>query len=315
MGTRSTARNLSAHDVSVRGDNGFQRRARLLQSLWRQRQGCACGSYMPANSPEPRLLGSRLTASDAESGANFLTAGIRDLVFSELLVNRRRAAGAKKLLERGRLLGDLLSSQPMCFNLFGELTLDTALATKAFRALWPDRIDRVLDVRFEWSPGRMDPRYLNNKTAADAFVEFVDVDGKRSFIAIETKYHEDMRASASHWKPHYDRLLEDRPIVGKAPELRSGRLQQVLLDHLLVESMLRAGDGWNSGLFVLVFPEPNQECATVAASYREHLTDLGSSSFDSRTLEEVAGAIKTVSAAAWVKEFERRYLDWERVPE
>ena len=43
-----------------------------------------------------------------------------------------------------RLCGDMLSSQPLCFNLFGELALDLDLATEVLSLVWPRRIERRL---------------------------------------------------------------------------------------------------------------------------------------------------------------------------
>lgn len=237
------------------------------------------------------------------------------MVRAELLTNERRGPLDKKLLEPRRLLGDLLSSQPMCFNLFGELALDRELATEVLRRLWPDLVDRVLDVRFEWSPGRLDDRYLGNRSAADAFVEFADTTGGRSFIAIETKYHEDMKSPAGRWKPRYDELLVAHPIVGRDERLHSGRLQQVLLDHLLAVSLLAAPDGWNRGIFVLLYPEPNYECQAVADEYAGHLTELGAESYQALTLERFVEALDDVSSKRWIRDFRQRYLDWERVPQ
>jgi hypothetical protein len=59
---------------------------------------------------------------------NFLTPTILQQV-------RKRLAEPEthQLIKQDRLWGDLLSSQPMCFNLFGELAGDMELATRAAR--------------------------------------------------------------------------------------------------------------------------------------------------------------------------------------
>ena len=54
---------------------------------------------------------------------------------------------------------------PMCFNLLGDLHADLALADHAAHRWWPDLPGTVSEVRFEWSPGRADPAFLNNRTA------------------------------------------------------------------------------------------------------------------------------------------------------
>ena len=173
---------LEAHSAYVRGDNAWQRRARLHQSLWRQGRGLASGKH------NGQALGSRLDLPDADPPklSNYLSSQARHQV--ELAVHEAAQTGA--LLTRPRLWVDLLSSQPLCFNLFGPLADDYTLATRVLSMLWPD-IRAVRDVRFEWSPGRGDKLYAGNRSAFDVFVDY---DGRRgrSFLGIEVKYHEDL---------------------------------------------------------------------------------------------------------------------------
>ena len=58
---------------------------------------------------------------------------------------------------------------PMCFNLFGDLAgPDPELANAAVRRWWPDAPSVVTEIKFEYSPGRLDPTYLGNRSAFDA---------------------------------------------------------------------------------------------------------------------------------------------------
>lgn len=108
------------HDVWVQGDSTFQRRARLLQGLWREERGLPIGRHKGAP------LGSRLAMPQAEQELwNFLTPAVGQLVRTEYEHNQRvRSRTQRKVYGYPRLFDDLLSSQPMCFNLFGELALD-----------------------------------------------------------------------------------------------------------------------------------------------------------------------------------------------
>ena len=123
----------------------FRRKARLLASLWREAKGLAPGTHHPrgkAGNSQPRVLGSRLDPDQARAGGNFLTSTILQQV-------RKRLAEPEthQLIKEDRLWGDLLSSQPLCFNLFGELAADLELATRAARAWWPDGVGQVTEVR------------------------------------------------------------------------------------------------------------------------------------------------------------------------
>jgi hypothetical protein len=87
---------------------------------------------------------------------------------------------------------NMLSSQPLCFNLFGELHFDHKLATKFFRKLFPNRIETVTEILFEHSPGRGNKKFTGDHSAFDVFVEYVN-NGKKGFIGIEVKYAESLK--------------------------------------------------------------------------------------------------------------------------
>ena len=75
-----------------------------------------------------------------------------------------------KLYGKPRIFNDLLSSQPLCFNLFGELTCDLPLASAVVNSMTDGRFKEVTKIDFEWSPGRRESRYLNDRSAFDVFL-------------------------------------------------------------------------------------------------------------------------------------------------
>jgi PD-(D/E)XK nuclease superfamily protein len=290
----------------------FRKKARLLASLWREARGLPPGAHYVRRGDGTmacRELGSRLDLSHAKrTGANFLTPAIRRQV-------RDRLARPEdhELIQEQRLWADLLSSQPMCFNLFGELAADLELATSAARAWWPDRVERVTELRFEWSPGRLDPRYLGNRTAFDAVLKHTTSAGGRGFIGIETKYHE--RAERpNHLRP--ERLERYAEVTERSGVFRPGweqtlaetDLQQIWLDHLLALSMLPE---WDCGLFVLLYPAANTSMAGAARRYVDTLLDA--TTFEHRTLEAMTERLRDATNARWVAAFEDRYLDFEKL--
>jgi hypothetical protein len=186
---------LEEHHAVVAGDRPWQRRLRLLQSIWREEQGLAPGTH-PRGAADGRLLGSRLALPAAERDlSNYLTDAIKQVVREELDSPATRDEG--KLFSEPRIYDDLLSSQPLCFNLFAELKADLDRATALGRHLWPDRVDRVTRIEFEHSPGRDDETYLGNRTAFEAYLEHTTPDGGEGFVAIEVKYHESLEVSAA----------------------------------------------------------------------------------------------------------------------
>jgi hypothetical protein len=304
---------LEEHLVAVSGDRPWQRRLRLLQSLWREEQGLPPGTH-PRGTNDGRLLGSRLALPDAERDlSNYLTDTIKQVVREELDAPSARQNG--KLFSKPRIYDDLLSSQPLCLNLFGELKADLDGATALGRHLWPERVDRVTRIEFEHSPGRGDVTYLGNRTAFDVYLEHTTPGGGEGFIGIEVKYHESLEVGAAENRERSNQVARQAGLFAdeSIPELSTPPLQQIWLDHLLALSMLQADAArWaGNGLFVFLHPVANVASYRVANRYERHLRDR--STFQRLSLEEVAAALVLVDGRPWVDAFRRRYLTYERV--
>jgi hypothetical protein len=297
---------LRTHHVFVATDDPFQRRARLLQALWRETRGLPIGSK-PSGEP----LGSRLLLSFArDSLANLMSGGARAAARAEV---DGAGDGAGKLIEEDRLFANLLSSQPLCFNLFGELQADLALAGRVFRELYPERIGEVTAVRFEHSPGRGDPRYTGDRSAFDVFVEHTTPVGARGFVGIEVKYHEALNDPAAAHKPRYTELADAMGCFAQEHRtaLQAKPLQQIWRDHLLAGAMLASGDGWDTGLYVFLHAAGNTRCVRAAARYAECLTDART--FAPLTLERFIEILQRHASGTWVTELEDRYLGWSKI--
>jgi hypothetical protein len=255
---------LQQHHVWVTADTAFCRRARLHQALWRERMGYPMGH----GHGKPR--GDRLAMPWAqESLANYLTPTIQRLVARELA-----AATDGQVYQVPRIYEHLLSSQPLCFNLFGEMAEDLELATAVFRRRVPD-LERVAAVRFEFSPGRRQNNYLGDKTAHDVFVEYHSRLGGSAFLGIEVKYTEDLKDDEATHKRRYDE------VAAAMGEFRSDALatlhrrplEQIWRDHLLAGSILQADTGYTHGAFVFLYPEGNTECARRGREAYEQLPE------------------------------------------
>ncbi|MDA3950800.1 MAG: hypothetical protein PF508_16455 [Spirochaeta sp.] len=296
----------------VSGDPGtteFKRTARLLQSLWRESKGLPIGSQpmKPTKDRPGRPLGSRIDLQAArESGANFLTDKVRGAA-KERLANPQ----PHQMIDEDRLYCDLLSSMPLCFNLFGELAADLALADKAVHTWWPDTPGTVTAVEFEWSPGRsLKGEYLENRSAFDvAFI--LDLgDGTKGVIGVETKYHEHpvLMAPTTDAKMERYRTVADASGMfanGSQEAIIGTELQQIWLDHLLALSMPQHPSGeWAWAKFILVYPSRNPSFAQVASEYQRLLSSQDT--FGVSTVEELldAGVLPAELTAA----FRERYI-------
>lgn len=295
---------LQRHHVRVGTDSAFQQRARLLQALWREQCGLPIGTH------RGKPLGSRIDAGHARATlANFLTDGIREVV-------RHAVIGAGRtqdqLIDEDRLFSNLLSSQPLCFNLFGELARDLDLSTRVFHELAPERVERVLSIAFEYSPGRGDLRFTGDRSAFDVFVTYDSPGGKRGFLGIEVKYHEALGDPAAEHRPRYDAVADAMGcFVAERDALKEQPLQQIWRDHLLAGALVAANVGFDEGRFVFLAPEGNSACWRAIASYRERL--VSDDSLVAWTLEAVIRAVRAATSAPWVDELAARYVGLEAI--
>ncbi len=264
----------------------FKRRARLHQALWREKRDLPRGTepYRPTKKRPRRPSGSRLEIESAwENGRNFLSDAAREAVQYRLA-----HAESQQMLDKDRLYADLLSSMPLCFNLFGPLWYDNAACQRAVSRWWPEAPSLAKEVRFEWSPGRAEPgRFIENRSAFDAAIVLENA----GIIGIETKYHEHLKTEKL---PNAERLARYRLISeqsgvfapGALEKLEGKPLQQIWQDHLLTLSMVLQSDfecPWSK--FVLVYPQANLSFAKGVAQYQDLLID--SSTFEARTIESL----------------------------
>ena len=299
---------LDTHQAWVKSDNAFQQRARLLQALWREAQGFPIG---PTSKKNDTPLGSRVAMPFAqETLANYLTETIREVVRAEVLDPAKRAG---KLYSKPRIFNDLLSSQPLCFNLFGELQRDLDLASTVLGTLTDGRAQRVTAVEFEWSPGQGDPRFTGDRSAFDVFIEFQGAQG-RGFLGIEVKYHEDLGGAAATHRARYDEVAEAMGAFDSScrDRLRQQPLQQIWRDRLLAGSLrLDRPSGYADGAFVFLSPAGNDACASAITDYAACLTDA--ETFMAWTIEDVVTALRGVTDASWVGAVADRYLGFDRL--
>lgn len=298
---------LAAHHALIRSDNAFQRVARLRQARWRERQNLPVGEH------RGRPLGSRLAMPFAQNTlANFMTDTVRDVVRVEVL-DPLRSEG--KLYRAPRIFEDLLSSQPLCFNLFAELQRDLMAAGRVFERLLGRPDLRVVSVDFEHSPGRGDARFTGDHSAFDVFVT-CEAGSELGFVGIEVKYVENLEQPVARHRSRYDEVAEnmgafrtvDRERLGRAP------LEQFWRDHLLAGSLVlepTAGFAW--GTFAVIWPSENVVVGEAVCAYETCLVDR--STFRSWTLESVLDAVDSLGALPWARAVRERYLGEAREPD
>jgi hypothetical protein len=284
----------------------LRRTLRLHQARWREAHGHPIGSQpiAPRTGKASRPVGSRMPLDYArETGANFVTSHAFEAVNARVATREPHQS-----IDVQRLYADLLWPLSLCFNLFGDLAADHTVADGAVHTWWPDAPGAIRTVRFEHSPGWLDPEYLGNLSSFDAAFELDRGDGTSAIVGVETAYGDLVRRHVA--KP--ERLaryvdVADRSGVFKAHALDAVNGTDLLvmwLDHLLVLSMLHHPSGqWSWGRLVVVHPAANTDYADACHRYRSLLAD--DSTFASITLEALldAGALPTRLADALGKRY------------
>jgi len=297
--TRPTKEDRIKFNIDYPQDTDFSAYARLLQSKWRDKK----------KFPELKL-GNFLDIEVAKTTkVNFLTENIRKLVSKEV-ANAKKTGG---LISEPRIWNNLLSSQPLCFNLFGELHFDLDLATKYFKQLFPNRLDSVTAVKFEYSPGRGDTKYIGDHSAFDVFVEYTK-DDRKGFIGIEVKYAESLNEETKdkankNFKEQYATLTNNCGLFkpDSVDFLRQPPLSQIWRDHLLC---IATRQDYDEGFFVFLFPSKNIHCQKGVDDYKKYLAfdNDEQNCFYPRYLDDFIKTMTTISTADWTTELKQRYL-------
>jgi hypothetical protein len=290
-------------------DNAFTARMRHHMSWYRASVlRVPCGTGPTATSTKE--YGNMLTKADAKRGLNFLTPEIHQVALARL----NQGNG---VIEPYRLLHNMLSSQPMCFNLFGPLVNDRALATTLQQTIPELRVARVLDVKLEHAPASRD-EYLGDNTAFDAFIDYERVDGSRAFLGIETKLTD--KFSDKHYdSPHYRRWMRgERSPFGPEAESQVALVvhNQLWRDHLLAIAMRdHARSPYQHGTLVLVRHPADLACAPIVKAYQRLLVPGDATFIDlplDRLLERWQSAALTEPRIAWLRAFRERYLSLDQ---
>lgn len=222
------------------GDSQFVAKCRKLQSIYRVEIGEKIRPYKSRDG-QIRFYGNYI--NDGENPKigcwkNFLT----EYAFNYAIerVNNKRIY---ETIDPDRLFNNLLSSQPMAFNLFCSLKqmLEEApqITSKIIaKALPYYDIHTVTGIDLEFIPEKY-KELTGDKSAMDAIIRFEDCIGTKGFIAIENKYSEKLGTNiASKREKSIDAIKKlqcFKPDVEERINCGEIRLTQIYRNFLLSE--------------------------------------------------------------------------------
>lgn len=286
-------------------DNAFKTRMRYHQSWYRANILKVPYGIGPKES-DKTYYGNMLRKEDGVKGLNFLDPSIFKLALE-------RISQQEGAVEPFRLLNNMLSSQPMCFNLFGMLADNLFIATKFWNSVFPNTIREITYVGFEYAPSPKED-FLNDSTAFDVYFEYLDFEGGKGFIGIECKYTEPFSQKV-YDKKEYRRWVDKSNSPWKKDkfdELSDLRWNQLWRDHLLVISMLNQKERkFNNGILILIQHPEDTECENTVLGYSDLLLEDQKSFIDlplDKLLSIWERTILEDDLKRWLLNFRSRYL-------
>ena len=300
----------------------FREKCREQQSMFREMMGEPMGVGPWRNSSKKQIS---MLANGEKTGKNF----VNRFTFN-YAKSRVKNLQPHETIDEYRLFNNMLSSQPMAFNLFCPFIQMIEegkgdIVTNVFKEIFPDKhIREVTEVGLEYLHTDI-KNYLNDCTAMDAIVRYKDTDGKPAFIAIETKYTDVLGENTSNKERAQDRYRDWIKRIGMfKPEteakLLSGEkvISQIYRNFLLTECY-GIVEKANRCYSVVLAPAQHPTTEKEVASLKDELLPEYQYKISSITLESfVKKAFKTCPKGSkypfWY--FIERYLSnichWDR---
>lgn len=317
-GDRSNSSMPHWDDPRIRPSDEPQRiaRYRRLQSWYRDVQLKAEPGTYPRGKDGAQVgakleLGSMLRNEDVavQEDLNFIDPAAFEHAHRRIV----EVPGENGTLDPMRLKHNLLSSMPLCFNLFGTLRAPDRRAS--FLALFQEMFDpaavAIDDVVCEWAPTEAQGN-LKDRTAFDAVVFYRRADGP-AFLGVETKYTEPFSrttckpASVSRYAEVTDTCGWFHDPAGAATRLNTPTASQLWRNVLLAGALTTGGSKGRGGVAVVALEGDNGAASAIDAITSE-LDPAAHDRLRSVTLERIIQAAPP-ELRGWADRFQRRYLD------
>ena len=313
-----------------KGDSKFVAKCRRLQSIYRVEIGEEIRPYTDRYG-NLHYYGNYISnGENPKEGCwkNFLTE--KAFNYAKERVNPKNKK-PYETIESDRLFNNLLSSQPMAFNLFCPLRQmreeSPEVATQVIKAALPDYpIHRVTDVDLEFIPEKY-TELTGDKSAMDAIIKFVDSDGRGGFIAIETKYSENLGTNVAYDRDENGQKIPRVKTIEAVKELNcftpdveksimkgTTPLTQIYRNFLLSEMY-----GHKEGLLsysIILAPQAHPSTDNEFKSLYNELKEEYRTKIKNIHLEDFVNRIISVCPEEYKSVFERfhdRYLNWDKL--
>lgn len=312
-----------------KGDSRFVAECRRLQSIYRYEIGEEIHPYTDRYG-NVHYYGNYISnGENPKEGCwkNFLTKYAFDYATERTNPKNKKPY---ETIEKDRLFNNLLSSQPMAFNLFCPLRQILKelpeVATLVIKAALPDySIHRVMNVDLEFIPGNY-MELTGDKSAMDAIIEFVDTDGRDGFIAIETKYSENLGTNVAYDRDENGKKIPRAKTIEAVKKLQCFKPN---IEKLIVEGEKGLTQIYRNFLLSEMYGFERLQSYSLILAPKEHPSTVEEfNSLYNELHEEYQQKIKSIDLEDFVNKiicacpeeyksvFERfhdRYLNWDKL--
>jgi len=211
----------------------------------------------------------------------------------------------KRLSDEDRLSLNLLSSQPLAFNLFLPLKWDNyKLATIVFQTLFPDlNISVITKIKLEYVPGDEFPetRQKIDNSCFDVYLEYKNTKGEKGGIGFEVKYTESFSQSNFNKLEDTDsRKIRYKDVIKKYDKqfdinfeeyYLGPRYNQLFRNQLLTHLAMENDQELTSCLQVVLHSANDTKCVTAIKGFDQLL--LNKDAFRTITIEDFIATLKS----------------------
>jgi len=217
-------------------------------------------------------------------------------------------------IDEYRLFNNMLSSMPMCFNLFADLrqmlTNDTNEVTRIVKELFTEIvwIDKVCFIDIEFIPLPIE-KFINDKSAFDAIIIAQDKQGLKGVISIETKYTDILGENTSPESENKKKLATQLFSKNLVEELKENGYKQIHRNLLLTLSFAKEN---NYKYFHNIIISPNEDKLSInqveelkseMKKYKDSICKISLEEFVKRGIN-----CNNVSYSGLMKYFKSRYI-------
>jgi len=257
----------------AKSDRSMTAKYRLLQSTYRAEVLKEDFGHGPTKNSETRY--GNMLINGEESGSNFISDAA--FKFAQIKVDQKQVNKALTI-DEFRLYNNMLSSMPMCFNLFSDLRKllheNPAESSRIAKELFPEIpwIDLLLDVDVEFIPVPI-ADYTNDKSAFDAMLLVQDADGNRGLISIETKYTDILGGNTAKDSITKNALVEQGDFFDEnlKAELRETGYKQIHRNFLLTYAYALK-QGFSHFVNIVISPEEDHLSVAETDGLHQHMT-------------------------------------------